>query len=98
HTLIAEETNTEFGLSGYVVFLYPTACEWYIDEKEPKPEWMKICKERSYLNPRETKIILRSTDEIIAKTPRNYKNRTYTRIELLNRLNVKMIINKNKDY
>lgn len=98
HTLIAKETNTEFGLSGYVVFLFPTACEWYIDEKEPKPEWMKICKERSYLNPRETKILLRITDQIIEKTPRNYKKRTYSLMDLRKRLNLNMTINEYKDF
>lgn len=98
HTLIAEETNTEFGLSGYVVFLFPTACEWYIDEKEPKPEWMKICKGRSYLNPRETKILLRITDQIIEKTPRNYKKRTYSLMDLRKRLNLNMTINEYKDF
>ncbi|WP_250130214.1 hypothetical protein [Jeotgalicoccus sp. WY2] len=94
HTLIAEETNTEFGLSGYIVFLFPMAGEWYIDELDPKPEWMKICKERSYLNPKETKIILRKMDEIIAKTPKNYEKRTYSLMDLRKRLNLNMTINK----
>lgn len=98
HTLIAEETNTEFGLSGYIAFLFPTVCEWYIDEKDPKPGWMKICKERSYLTPKETKIILKRTDQIIAKTPRNYKNRAYSLLDLRKRLNLNMTINEYKDF
>lgn len=98
HTLIAEETNTEFGLSGYIVFLFPMAGEWYIDELDPKPEWMKICKERSYLNPKETKIILRKMDELIAKTPKNYKKRTYSLMDLRKRLNLNMTIYEYKDF
>ena len=49
HALIMMKTNSELGLPGYVNYLKPKIQEWYLDEIDPKPFWMKQCKERAYL-------------------------------------------------
>lgn len=66
--------------------------EWYLDEIDPKPEWMKICKNKSYLNPNHINILLEKIDIIINKTiKRQYMKRTIHN-NLKKRLNLNMTI------
>lgn len=50
HVLITKETKGEYGVRGLCVYLKPTIKEWYIDEYEPKKEWMKVAKEKASLS------------------------------------------------
>lgn len=49
HALIMMKTNVDLGFPGYITYLKPKIQEWYIDKIDPKPFWMKQCKERAYL-------------------------------------------------
>ncbi len=49
HTVITEETDGEYGVKGLFIMIKPMVEEWYIDEYEPKTEWMKEAKKKAYL-------------------------------------------------
>ncbi|MGX0039989.1 hypothetical protein ACUXJN_000496 [Staphylococcus capitis] len=49
HALIMMKTNVDLGFPGYVIYLKPKIQDWYINKIDPKPFWMKQCKERAYL-------------------------------------------------
>lgn len=68
HVLITQETSREFGAPGYVAWLKPMIEVWYLEEIMPKPEWMKICYHKSFLNPEETVDILRKMQEKIGES------------------------------
>lgn len=58
HVLITKETSHAFGLPGYVAFLKPIIEEWYIEEKLPRPQWMRKCYNKAFLHPEEAVNIL----------------------------------------
>ena len=66
HALIIKETEAEYGLHGYEEYLYPIAIDWFLNETDPKPEWMKKCKERAYLNQQDAEKIINKIHEIIS--------------------------------
>lgn len=68
HVLIIQETSQEFGAPGYEAFLKPMIVEWYLDEIIPRPEWMKNCYHKSFLNPEETVNILKKMEEKIGNS------------------------------
>ncbi len=98
HTLITKETDGERGYNGYIIFIRPMVNEWYLDEIDPKPEWMKICKNKSYLNPNHINILLEKIDIIINKAiKRQYMKRTIHK-NLKKRLNLNMTIQEYREY
>lgn len=59
HALIAKETNGEFGVMGYVAYIYPMIVDWYIgQEKLFEKKWMITCYKRAYLEPEQTRELL----------------------------------------
>lgn len=67
HALIAKETSGEYGLPGYDANLYPMAAEWYIDRGiPPRPEWMKKCFERAFLEPDEARKLLQNVESLLS--------------------------------
>lgn len=94
HALIAKETNGEFGLPGYLTYIYPMIIEWYVGQRKPqKKEWMKNCHERAYLNPEETKQLLRTIDLLLPLRFQNKKEIVYVPPEEIRK---RMIENKKK--
>lgn len=71
HTLIAKETNQEFGFPGYRAYLYPQVIDWYIDKQIPKPQWMKNCYKTSFLNEDDAKKILAETQVVLFSDSKN---------------------------
>lgn len=68
HALIAKETNGEYGISGYDVYLYPMIVDWYIGHEKPhKIAWMLNCYERAFLDSDETKKLLVMINSILPK-------------------------------
>lgn len=68
HALIAKETNGEFGVMGYVAYIYPMIVDWYIgQEKLFEQKWMISCYQRAYLNPEQTRELLRKTNSLLPK-------------------------------
>lgn len=65
HVLISKETSHKFGLPGYDTYLKPLIKEWYIEEKIPKPNWMKNCYDKSFLKPEEAIKILKEMEKIL---------------------------------
>ncbi|EMF0419761.1 hypothetical protein IL099_000610 [Enterococcus hirae] len=63
HALIIKETKAQYGLSGYEIFLYPTATQWFQKKLNPKPEWMKKCKQRAYITPTDAKDLLNKIED-----------------------------------
>lgn len=98
HTLIIKETDGERGFTGYITFLRPMVNEWYIDKKNPKPEWMKICKEKSYLQTDQIKILLTHIDVVIDKVSKKQHMKTIGYRDLNRRLNLNMTIEQYKEY
>lgn len=98
HTLIAKETNGERGFTGYITFIRPTVNEWYLDEIDPKPEWMKICKEKSYLNPNQINILLSHIDIIINKMLKRQHMKKVGYKDLNRRLSFNMTIKQYEEY
>ena len=98
HTLIAKETLGNFGLSGYLSFIEPNIKEWYIDGIEPVSEWMKSCKEKSFLNSKEAEILLENTSQIIKRTIKRRSMRTLVRKNLHRRLNLNMTMTEYKNH
>ncbi|QZN89751.1 hypothetical protein K5X77_10150 (plasmid) [Vagococcus lutrae] len=68
HAIIAKDSNCEFGFPGYEIYLQPMVYDWYINQKIPKPEWMKNCYYKAYLTPDDTKIILDYIDLYLSET------------------------------
>lgn len=62
HAIITKETNGNFGINGYEVFLKPMVLEWYTTKMIPKPVWMKAAYARSYLAPSQTKRLIHAID------------------------------------
>lgn len=60
HALISKETNFEFGIPGYEVFLKPNIEDWYIDKDRTIPGgWRANCYEKAYLEPQKAVDIIR---------------------------------------
>ncbi|TDL95539.1 hypothetical protein [Macrococcus carouselicus] len=98
HALITKETNGEKGYSGLVLFLIPQAKEWYIDKKEPKPQWMKICKERAHLSSEQIYSLLTYVDPIVKSASERLYMKKSGRRELHRRLNLNLTIKQYEDY
>ncbi|WP_202983276.1 hypothetical protein [Macrococcoides canis] len=94
HILIARETLGKNGLTGYIVFLKPNIIDWYVYEIDPIPEWMNICKKKSYLTPHEAKLILDKANSIII----DIDNKLKIRKELRIRLNLNMTLIEYNEY
>ncbi|EXJ24502.1 hypothetical protein ADIAL_0017 [Alkalibacterium sp. AK22] len=78
HALIAKETNGEFGLPGYLTYIYPMIIEWYVGQRKPqKKEWMKTCYEQAYLSPKETKQLLTTVNLLLPLRFQNKKEIVY---------------------
>ncbi len=94
HALIAKETNGEFGLPGYLTYIYPMIIEWYVGQRKPqKKEWMKTCYEQAYLSPKETKQLLMTVNLILPSRFQNKKEIVYVSPEEISK---QMIENKKK--
>lgn len=98
HTLIAKETSGDRGFTGYVTHIRPMVDELYIDKIEPKPEWMKICKEKSYLHTDQIKILLAQIDLVINQVLKKQHMKTIGYKDLNRRLNLNMTIKQYEDY
>lgn len=98
HTLIAKQTNGERGFTGYITFIRPTVEDWYVNETEPKPEWMKICKEKSYLNPNQINILLNQIDIVINKMLKKRHMKKVGYKDLNRRLNFNMTIKQYEEF
>lgn len=98
HTLIAKETHGEFGLTGYQIFIRPMVEDWYVYEIDPKPGWMKICKERAYLNTNQINILLTHIDIIINKTIKIRHMKKIGYKDLNRRLNFNMTIKEYSEF
>ncbi|WP_281864002.1 hypothetical protein [Planomicrobium okeanokoites] len=68
HVLITKETSFEYGYPGYEVFLKRLIEEWYLDERVPKPEWMKKCYMKSFLEPQKTFELVKEMQEVIGES------------------------------
>ncbi|WP_246095134.1 hypothetical protein [Salinicoccus cyprini] len=68
HILITKETSHEFGAPGYEAYLKPMIEEWYVDKFIPKPEWMKACRNRSFLSDEEAILIVKAMEETLGRT------------------------------
>lgn len=98
HTLIAKETLGKFGLRGYFSYIEPIIKEWYIDGIDPKIIYMKICKEKAFLSPKETKILLENTRQILRRPIKRRSMRMFGRKKLHRRLNLNMTITEYKEH
>ncbi|GFH40943.1 hypothetical protein [Pseudolactococcus insecticola] len=67
HVLISVETNGEYGLPGFEVFLKPMVKEWYIDEYIPQLKWQRNCYDKSFLKIQETIELLEDMEEVLEK-------------------------------
>lgn len=65
HVLIEKETQGEFGCGGAEVFLIPKIIDWFVNEKVPKPHWMKACIQRAYLEVWQANKILEKRKSIL---------------------------------
>lgn len=90
HTLITKETDGYRGLTGYATYIRPMVNEWYIDKWDPKPEWMKTCKEKAYLPTDQLNILLAQIDIIINKVRNKQYMKTTGYKNLHRRLNLNM--------
>lgn len=68
HVLITKETSFEFGYPGYDLFLKPIIEDWYLENAIPKPEWMKKCYNKSFLEPQEAFNILNEMQKTLGKS------------------------------
>ncbi|WP_135449560.1 hypothetical protein [Planococcus citreus] len=68
HVLIIKEAPPELGAIGYDAYLKPMIEEWYVDKFIPKPEWMKVCRQRSFLNDDEAILIVKAMEEALGRT------------------------------
>ncbi|CAD2077021.1 hypothetical protein [Jeotgalicoccus meleagridis] len=98
HTLIAKETLGKFGLRGYFSYIEPIIKEWYIDGIDPKIIYMKICKEKAFLSPKETKILLENTRQILRRPIKRRSMRMFGYKDLRRRLNLNMTIREYKNF
>lgn len=87
HALIAKETDGNFGYAGYILYLEPMVREWFIEGIEPKPNWMKRCKEVSYLSKSETEVLLKEIDSVVLKEIRNREKEALEKIKEIMRAN-----------
>ena len=68
HALIAKETSGKFGVMGYVAYIYPMVVEWYIgQEKLFEKKWMITCYQRAYLEPEQTRQLLKKINPLLPK-------------------------------
>lgn len=65
HVLITKETSQNFGYPGYLVYIKPMIIDWYIEERIPRPKWMRNCYEKSFLTPEKAINIVRKMENII---------------------------------
>lgn len=98
HTLITRETDGNRGFLGYITYIRPMVNEWYIDQLDPKPEWMKLCKEKANLPIDQLHILLNQIDIIINKVQKRQSMKTIGYKDLHNRLNLNMTIKQYEVY
>lgn len=66
HALIAKETDGKFGIDGYDIYIYPMILDWYIGQEKPLgKEWMMACYQRAYLEPEQTRDLLKKIDLVL---------------------------------
>ncbi len=65
HVLITKETSFEFGYPGYDLYLKPIIEDWYLNKATPKPEWMKNCYNKSFLDIQEAFNILKEMQNML---------------------------------
>lgn len=66
HVQITVESHGNYGYNGFSVFIRPMIKDWMLKHRNPKPEWMKKCKERAFLNPTDSKILLQALDDYLS--------------------------------
>lgn len=98
HTLIAKETLGKFGLRGYFSYIEPMIKDWYINDLEIERDWMKMCKEKAFLSPKETEILLFKTSQIIKRPAKRRQMRMFGYKDLRRRLNLNMTIREYKNF
>lgn len=82
HALIAKETDGDFGIPGYVTYLYPMILEWYIGGVKPQIRaWLKKCYERAFLSPNETRNLLIKINLLLPEKFQNSEEIVYISLE-----------------
>lgn len=79
HAQISYETDFEYGLPGYDVFILPMVTDFYVLNKDPKPDWMKRLRERSFLSKTDISIVLDRINATLLKEEIR-REETYSRI------------------
>ncbi len=98
HTLIAKETNGDRGYAGYITYIRPMVNDFYVNGLNPKPEWMKVCKDKAYLDTHQINILLSYINTIISKMLKKQHMKTIGYIDLNRRLNLNMTIKQYREY
>ena len=98
HALITKETNGNRGFTGYITYIRPMVNDWYLGQLDPKPEWMKVCKQRATLPTKQLNLLLTQIDIIINKVRKRQFMKTIGYKELHTRLNLNMTIKQYKVY
>lgn len=65
HAQISLNTNGQFGYPGLSEYILPMIDKWMVQQYNPKPDWMKRCKDRAFLNTDEAKILLESVNKYL---------------------------------
>lgn len=96
HVLITKETSFGFGYPGYDLFLKPMIEDWYLKKAIPKPEWMKNCYNKSFLEVQEAFNIIKEMQEKIGESYFNTLLDYYEKIKKIEEERIKRTLEQKK--